>query len=106
MRILTGVFLVLAVLVAASVRAAESLDTIIIDAGADPTAIKVYANGLTVATELEREGTAGPFYPQGMIGLPFGATIVPAPKMGADEVLVVDTLNTFGQGRSPIGCSH
>jgi HK97 family phage major capsid protein len=63
----------------------------LIDAGADATKIKVYANGLTVATELAREGTAGPIYPQGIVGLPFGAEIVPTPKLGADRVIVVDT---------------
>jgi len=67
----------------------------LIDAGADPSAIKVYANGLTVATELAREGTAGPIYPQGTVGLPFGATIVPAPKMAPDDVLVVDTTRVW-----------
>ncbi|MBI4935707.1 MAG: phage major capsid protein [Actinobacteria bacterium] len=63
----------------------------LIDAGADPSAIKVYANGLTVAPELAREGTAGPIYTKGVDGLPYGAQIVPAQKMGAAEVLVVDT---------------
>lgn len=67
----------------------------LIDAGADATKIKVYVNGLIIATELAREGTAGPFYPAGVVGLPFNAEIVPTPKMGADSVLVVDTSRTW-----------